>query len=187
MKLFNFFGSKTINNPTEQNDARATELPTIVDRTLFIEDEAPETTNAKPATVSDLKVFLEKNYEWMGFNDGYAQPDADYMNNRISALRAHFRLAIDKSLDTQRIEVSELKLHLIDVEGISPRLEAKLKEKISQLEINVHELDIQKVLSVEDEGYVAPVIHSYRLGFIRGLGNYQQEKLFAGSTGLFNQ
>jgi adenine/guanine phosphoribosyltransferase-like PRPP-binding protein len=65
-------------------------------------------------------------------------------------------------------------------------LASQLAEKTKLVEANIHELDIQKILSIENEGIVSSAVHAYRLGFIKGVEKFQQEKLFAGSTGLFN-
>lgn len=187
MSIFNFFrrSKTTVNTPS--TESTAVEPVISVDRNLFVEDEAPDPKNFVSKETNHIEVFIEKNYEWQGYNDGYSHPDAEYLQHSLAKLRSEFRLCVDKCMDEKRSELGGLKLHLIDTEGVSPRLEAKLKEKIRQIEVVIHELDTQKILSVEAEGIIAPAIHGYRLGFIKGLESYQQEKLFAGSTGLFNQ
>lgn len=186
MSFFNFFRSNKSSIQTSVG-AIPDEPVVAVDRQLFIEESAPEGNPSVKKTISPVEEFLDEKFEWQGYNDGYSHPEMEYLMNKLAMIRSQFRLAIDKCMDSRRSEVGELKLHLIDITGISPRLEAKLKEKISQLEVLIHELDTQKILSIEDEGMVAPAIHAYRIGFVRGLERYQQEKLFAGSTGLFHQ
>ncbi|MBK6827103.1 MAG: hypothetical protein IPG86_09590 [Chitinophagaceae bacterium] len=187
MSLFNFFrrSKTTVSNPSA--DTSVLEPVIAVDRSLFVDDEAPDPKNSVNKEANHIEEFMGKNYEWQGYNDGYSHPDAEYLQHSLAKLRSEFRLSVDKCMDEKRSELGSLKLHLIDTEGISPRLEAKLKEKIRQIEVVIHELDTQKILSIEAEGIIAPAIHGYRLGFIKGLESYQQEKLFAGSTGLFNQ
>ena len=190
MSLFNFFRrNKTVATqeiPAEQ-PASVAETVKIVDRNLFIDEQEPESKNPVKKQINPVEVFLDQNFAWQGYNDGYAQPEAEYLESKLKFIRSEFRLAIDKSIDIRRSEVGELRLHLIQTSGISNRLEAQLAEKIKQLETNIHELDTQKILSVEDEGIVGPAVQAYRSGFIKGLRQYQQEKLFAGTTGLFNQ
>lgn len=187
MSFFDLFrrSKPEINN--QIIEATPLESVAAVDRQLFIEEEAPELKNPVKKTINPIEVFLDQNFEWQGYNDGYSHPETDYLVNKLKIFRSEFRLAVDKCMDTRRTEVGDLKLHLIQTNGISPRLEAQLNEKVRQVEVTIHELDIQKILSLEDEGMISTAIHSYRLGFIRGLERYQQEKLFAGSTGLFNQ
>ncbi len=186
MLLFSFFRrpKNSVNNVA--TDTTVAEPVIQVDRNLFVDEEAPELKNPVKKITNPIEVFLDQNFEWQGYNDGYSHPETDYLNNNLAQIRSEFRLAVDKCMDIKRTELGELKLHLIDAEGISSRLEAKLKEKISQLEVTIHELDTQKILSAENEGIVSTAIHAYRIGFIKGLERYQQEKFFADSTGLFN-
>ena len=158
----------------------------IVDRNLFVDDEAPELKTPVKKPINHIESFMEQNFEWQGYNDGYSYPETDYLENKLKLIKADFRFAIDKSLDAKRAELCEFKLNVIKSAGISERLEVQLNEKIKFLEINIHELDVQKILSIENEGVVASAVHGYRLGFIKGVEKFQQEKLFAGSTGLYN-
>ncbi len=187
MSIFNFFrrNHSSVNNLGV--DTAIAEPMTKVDRSLFVEEEAPELKNAAKKMINPIEVILEQNFDWQGYNDGYSHPETEYLENMLSLIRSEFRLAVDKCIDIRRAEIGELRLHQIQTSGISNRLEAQLAEKIKQLEALIHELDTQKILSVENEGMVAPAVYAYRIGFIRGLEQYQQEKLFAGSTGLFNQ
>lgn len=157
-----------------------------VNKDLFVDESQPELKDPPKVNVNPLEVFLDQNFEWQGYNDGYGHPETEYLDSKLRLLHAEFRLAVDKCLDQRRAEVGELRLHLIRTAGISDRMEAQLKEKIRQLETIVHELDVQKILSIESDGLVAPAVTAYRLGFVKGLERYQQEKLLAGSTGLFN-
>lgn len=174
-----------VNNSTTAAEASEQHQP-IINRDLFVEDNEPELKDQPKKVSNPIEAFLDQNFEWQGYNDGYAHPEAEYLHNKLSLLHAEFRLAIDKGLDFRRMEVGDLNLHLIKTSGISKRMEAQLQEKIKQHETIIHELDVQKIISLESDGMIAPAIHAYRLGFIKGLEKYQQEKLFAGSTGLFN-
>lgn len=187
MPLFNFFRRSKPLVTDQSADISFADQPTVIDRNLFVEDAEPMLKNPIKKVINAIELFLDQKFEWQGYNDGYSHPETDYLDNKVQMLRSEFRLAVDKCMDSRRTEVGELKLHLIQTEGISPRLEAQLKEKVRQLEITIHELDTQKILSVGDEGIISSAILSYRLGFRKGLETYQREKLFAGSTGLFNQ
>lgn len=184
MSFFNFFrrNRKSIDSADQ---SASTEAP-IIDPALFIDNEKPEEEKPVEQTKHPIEKFLSQEFEWLGYQEGYAYPDADYMDAKINHYKSEFRLAVDKCLDAFRTEANELKIHLIKTEGISPRLHAQLAEKLKLIEANIHELDTQKILSVESEGMVGPAIHSFRVGFRKGLDRYHQEKFLAGSTGLFN-
>ena len=169
MSLFKFFrrGNSSVNNQVA--DTAVAEPVTTVDRSLFVEDTAPELKNPVKKAVNPIEVFRDQNFEWQGYNDGYSHPETEYLDNKLTLIRAEFRLAVDKCLDMRRTETGELRLHMIQVSGISSRMEAQLAEKNKQLEALIHELDMQKILSVENEGMVAPAVQSYRIGFVRVL------------------
>ncbi|CAN5456930.1 hypothetical protein BH11BAC3_BH11BAC3_07570 [soil metagenome] len=192
MSLFNFFRGSKQPQQSQANDviiSSSSVLPNNagnVDASLFVDEQQPEIVQTTSKQENYIMEFLGQNFDWMGYNDGYSHSETDYMEIKLQLIRANFRLAIDKTMDIKRIELGELNIHVIKTKGVSERLELQLREKIKQLEITVHELDIQKILSVENEGMISSSIHAYRLGFVRGLEKLQEEKFFAGSTGLFN-
>jgi hypothetical protein len=179
MSLFNLFrkAEKAVNNPMA-----AVEPP--VQEAIFVDNQAPASTESVEQS-SLLDKFLRSDYEQKGYNDGYLYPNGDLLENNIRQLKTRFRQVVDHVLDQKRAAISELNLHLINTQGISERLEASLREKVRQLENLIHELDTQKILSVEEEGMIAPVVQGYRIGFIKGVERFNQEKIFAGSTRLF--
>lgn len=187
MSLFNFFRRRKPVLSESNSDTVVADPVQMVNQQLFVDENPPLTESGSAKTVNAIEAFLDQNFEWQGYSEGYAHPETEYLDSKLKVLRSDFRLAVDKCMDARRTELGEVKMHLIDTEGISTRLEAKLKEKISQLEVTIHELDTQKILSLENEGFISGAAHAYRLGFIKGLERYQMEKLFAGSTGLFNQ
>ena len=189
MPFFNFFRrNKQVTNQETSTEQVVNHEETTkkVDPALFVDEQQPEITTGSQKQVNHIEVFLEQNFEWQGYNDGYAYPETDYLETKLRLIKSDFRIAVDKTMDTKRSELGELKMHVIKTNGISIRLEAQLTEKIKSLEVIIHELDTQKILSIESEGIVSSAVHAYRLGFIKGVEKFQQEKLFAGSTGLFN-
>jgi len=190
MNLLNFLRTKKQSTAASLSDSDTlskTSMLPIVDRAIFIDENEPGPFITSGIKSTALDQFLEKDYEGMGYKDGYAYPENEYLENKIKLMKADFKFAVDKHLDNLRSEVGELKIHIIKTHGISERLEAQLNEKVKQHEININELDMQKILSTDDEGFISSTVYAYRLGFIKGVEKYQQEKLFIGNTGLFNQ
>jgi hypothetical protein len=174
------------NSVTDQNGRNASTTTTPVDYSLFVEDQAPSLAEVPKQTSNSIERFVNQNFQAEGYNNGYEFPEAEYLENKVKLIKSDFRLVIDMSIDNKKSELYQLKLHLIQVSGISQRLEAQLNEKIKFVEADIQELEKQKNLSIDCEGIISSSIHAYRLGFIRGIEKYQQEKLFAGATGLFN-
>jgi hypothetical protein len=184
MSFFNFFMRNR--KSAETNPITNTDETAVIDPTLFVDNEKPEAEETVSKTLNPIEKFLDQEFEWLGYQEGYAYPDTDHLDHKVAQYRSEFRLAVDKCMDAMRSEASELKIHMIKTEGISVRLYSQLVEKLKLIEANIHELDTQKILSVEDEGMVGPAVHAFRLGFRKGVDRYQQEKFIAGSTGLFN-
>jgi hypothetical protein len=175
MSIFNFFrkSEKEVNNAVE-----------TIDPALFVDAQAPE-ESVQPREQSALSIFLEGDYSYKGFNDGYVHHNGEILEATLRKLRSDFRKVLDREIDLKREEISSLRLHMIDTHGISERLELGLMEKIRQLENLLSQLDLQKTLSIEDEGLVSSVLHDYRIGFIKGVEQFNQEKFIGASTGLF--
>lgn len=187
MSLFNFFSrSKSVNTDNNPGGPVIAQAPKPINRELFVDDQEPVQSDTANKKENPIQVFMNQHFEWQAYNDGYGFPDAEYLEQKLRIIRAEFRIAVDKCLDTKRTELADLKQHIIQTRGISERLESQLAEKIKSIEVIIHELDLQKILSIEDEGIVGTAVHSYRAGFLKGVEQFQKEKLFAGTTGLFN-
>lgn len=169
-----------------------TPVPDVIpDITEDFPDEAhaePEEAPAQeaPKKITDLGAFLKHDYLTEGFNTGYVYQSADQLEIALRHLKAKFRLLLDEGIDARYKEIAELKQELIQSSGISERLQKLLELRIESLMENIERFQIEKELSVADEGMIARVIHNYREGFIKGIEQYRKEKLIAGSTGFFN-
>ena len=148
-------------------------------------EEAP-VEEAPKKKVTDLGAFLKGDYLTEGFNTGYVYQSADQLEIALRHLKAQFRLLIDEGIDARYKEIAELKQELIQSSGISERLQKQMELRIESLTENIERFQIEKELSVADEGMIARVIHNYREGFVRGIEQYRKERLIAGSTGFFN-
>lgn len=190
MSFMNFFrkSKQTLEPVATASKTQQEESPVkYIDRNLFVDEEGAIQDRRSLMSVNPLESFLHQDFELIGFQEGYSYPEAEFMNGKLKVLRSDFRLSVDRLMDTKRLETGELRLQLIKITGISAIIEEQLKERIKQVEIQIHELDTQKILSIEGEGIVSGALHHYRIGFIKGVERYQQEKFFASSTGLFNQ
>jgi hypothetical protein len=180
MSLFNFFrkSEKTVETQVDQA------VEPTVSQALFVDVNEPKLAESEQKQ-SAVSTFLHKDYAQKGYHDGYLYPIAELMEANIKKLRSDFRMTADQLIDEKRSAINELKLHQINTRGISERLEEELNQKVQELTNLIHELDTQKILSVENEGWIAGILNDYRIGFIKGVEQYRQEKLLAGSTRLF--
>jgi hypothetical protein len=186
MNIFNPFRKR---KDTLNNEEKEPFHETIVDPALFMETKDPASGMVQPSDqpVSSLDRFLKLNYEWYGYSEGYGNPASDFMDIKLNALRMTFLQELDRSIDMKRQEIGTLNVALIRMSGITTRMDAEIREKLRQLEQVVEELLRQKGRSVGEEGWLSAALAQYRLGFMRGTERYMQEKVFAGSTGLFTK
>lgn len=184
-----FFGKSDSNNATAGN-VHATE--TLADDNinvlegLFVNNQAPVLAREMEVDQSSsLKAYLEQDFFRKGFDDGYNGHSAELLENKIKSMKADFRYNLNLKIDATRQEILKLENHKINVEGMSDRLVRQIDNQINAIKANATELEAEIAMATIDQGYVMIGIHQYRDGFIRGTEAYQEEKVIAGSTGLF--
>jgi hypothetical protein len=185
-KLFNKSSNSdeqiTKNTTTENLDD---EQPSI-SKALFVDEEEPSSQIQEELKESKLKIFLDTNFATRGYNDGYEFRSSEILHAGMKKIKSEFRFVIDQMIAEKNAEIFELKNHKINVEGVSDKLGKQLENRILEIQGVINKIEKEKTLSIEDEGMVMVPVHNYHDGFIRGVEMYQQEKIFATSTGLFN-
>lgn len=153
---------------------------------LFV-DETPHEPIREVDLKSEsiLKQFLDQNYWPKGFNDAYETHSFEVLAYNKRKIRAEFRFVVDQLIDGKNREIFSLRNELITTNGIAEQLHNQLQLRIEKLQSDIKELEMQKEMSVEDEGLVMVPIHKYHEGFVRGVQTYEEQKHFASSTGLF--
>jgi hypothetical protein len=152
---------------------------------LFVDNIPPaqEVTSQTPHI--SISSFMDRDFHRKGYEDGYSWHSAEMLDNQVKAIKSEFRYFLDQKVDELRQEILKLSHHKINVSGLSERNTQQLQLQIDLYDVNIQRLEREKELSSQDEGLVMKVINQYRDGFIRGMETYQEEKIFAGSTGLF--
>lgn len=153
---------------------------------LFIDEQPPKPETAINQKVSGISDFLELDFRSKGYDDGYEFHSSEKMNQGFQNIRSEFRLEVDKVIDQKQKEILELKDQRIESKGISEELVEKIDSKLEHLDAVLQKLEQEKVLSVDNEGWIGKAIYRYRNGYVRGMDMYYQEKQIGGSTGFFN-
>lgn len=191
-KLFGF-GSKseTINlqpqaQPQPAETVPSNEFADDLLKGLFVENTPPPVEQPEQKQLSPLQEFMQADFSSNGYNDGYAMHTTEFLQQKLSIIRASFRQIIDRAIDVRKQEIFQLRNQEIETRGLSERLSEQLDLRISEIEFNIGKLKAEKAYSAEDEGLVMKAIHQYREGYLRGCREYQEAKLFAQTTGMFN-
>ncbi len=183
--LSRLFGKK-------QNNEIATAIPS---ESLFMETNAPadEIINAalhpetepQPAPVSpkgfvftrptDIRSFLDKDYRTMGEQDAMLNPTAEMRTHKLDAISKRFRFTI-QHVDEQLVaQIKQVQQNLILMADVSPVIAKKSELRLQELQDMLEKLERQAELSVDGEGWIAPVLADYKEGFIAGAMRFQRE------------
>lgn len=153
---------------------------------LFIDATPPSPRPDSKVKASKLSSFINEDLHCSGFNDGYMLHSNSVLDFKLKSVKADFRIIVDEIIDQKKSEVYSLKNQMIETAGISPNIQAQLENLIKEIQGNIIQLEREKELSVSDEGLVAKPLYSYKIGFMKGLEQYQAEKLMFQSTSIFN-
>jgi hypothetical protein len=188
-KIFSKRDSANVNEMIANADTNFTreELMPAITEDLFVDHHAPEfVQNEEKVTGIGIQAFLEQDFHHTGYNDGYNYHNQEIMLNRIKGIKETFRLLIDFTIERKRQKLLELRSHGIEIDGLSERIKRKVEAIETTYRDMIERLDREKERSADEEGWVMKPIYDYRDGFLRGAEQYNEEKIFATSTGMFN-
>jgi hypothetical protein len=186
MNLLNkIFGTKKT-TPTTSNDISAD---------VFVDTVAPDVSKSDSVNAETkirgsfrptvIKDFLSTDFWRNGYEHAIQFPVQERKNTALARIRADYRQALQQA---QQLLKSEKENHIqesLRMEGVSPVLDAQLQRRLKELEGLEDTLDKQLVLSVDDEGWLAPVIAAYNDGFQVGALEYARiNNLLGGLTSL---
>lgn len=169
MSLFNnIFGKKT--SPQEQ-------FQPVPSQSLFIETEAPVPVSEKKREDA-ITLFLEENHFAAGLYAGYNLHCHDGLKIHLGQLRARFREAVDSLTGSLEKLVIEKEMIQIQIGDMMPSQKQCLDVSIDLDKKTIEEAKFQKVLSIDDEGWISSAVNSFKLGYQKGMMDYFNEKDF---------
>jgi hypothetical protein len=173
MNLFNMLTNRSKANSTNQE----------LKPNPFHQELIPET---KPDVIlSKLEVYLKMDYFAMGEHDGYQFHATSVLDNRRHVIRTDFHQLLDAEIELLTKQSKAIKNMIAESRDLDARRQEVLENDIEALQIKIDELQRQKALSIENEGWISGPFRKYQDGFIRGLHRYQDQERFAASTGMF--
>ncbi|MBF8149263.1 hypothetical protein ITJ86_05110 [Winogradskyella sp. F6397] len=140
---------------------------------LFIDNSSPkESREVKKVHSQLINDYLNKDYYQIGIQEGFSMHSNEAAQSRKQLIKSNFRNLINEIIEENREAIFNLSNSLIEVSDLSTELKDKLENKIEFLKAEIDDLDLQKQLSIEDEGLVMSAIHSYHQGFLSGIKSY---------------
>ena len=154
-------------------------------RQLFVDENPPqemeeeETEEKVDQTnkINKLEKFLNNPFFDMGYKDGYEGHSSELRDICIENIKTEFCEVIDRMVEIQQSEFESLRIHLSEIKTFGEEYRQPILIKADQ---------IKKQMDRLDDGLVMKPILRYKEGFIRGLKNYQKEKLLNSHSGFFN-
>ena len=160
------------------------EIPNLT-QDLFVDNNPPSPEAPDQAQQIKISTFLDRDFHRKGFEDGYSWHSKEMLDNQIKSTKAEFRYFLDQKIDELHQTILKITDQKISAAGLSDTMTQQLQLRIDLLDVNIQRLEREKISSFDEEGLIMKAIHQYRDGFIKGMETYQEEKFFAGSTGLF--
>ncbi|HSK13834.1 MAG TPA: hypothetical protein VK907_11505 [Phnomibacter sp.] len=122
-----------------------------------------------------IRAFLDMDYRNQGEQDALLNPTAEMRDSKLTALGARFRFILSHAHEQFEAQIVQLRQSIILAEGISPVVEKQQQLRLQQLLDMQQKLDHQAALSIDGEGWIAPVLADYREGFISGTMRHLRE------------
>ena len=190
MNLFkNLFGGKgktdnALSVSVVDTESKKSDSTTVESSKSQHEEESKVERTEKQFT--KISQFLNRNYQNIGLNDGYYYGTESLLHNSNLKIKSEFILVIEQMIQEKKSSILELENKILGLGGISPILLKQLQYTIECTSNSIKELDQQKELSVENEGWVMNAIHAYKEGFIKGIQlKIEESFLISNSTNLF--
>ncbi|MGV8964284.1 MAG: hypothetical protein ACOH2V_13020 [Candidatus Saccharimonadaceae bacterium] len=184
-KLFGYTNNERFTTNNKAPEAMSENNINVLED-MFVNNNPPTQANelAKEDNVN-LKTYLEQDFFRKGYDEGYNWHSSEMLDSRLKGIKADFRYNLKLKIDACKVEILKFENHKVKIEGMSEIMAKQLDNQLAAIRETINELEVEIALATLDEGLVMISIYQYRNGFILGTEAFQEEKLIAGSTGMF--
>ncbi len=148
-------------------------------------DSTPPAVERTPQPAGKLVQFFNTDFTNQGFHEGYSNHSKEKLQQCILKIKSDFRFELDQLISKKRDEILRLEQSRVEVEGISDETVAKIDLQLKHHTNQIAELESQKALSSEDEGWIMKVQHEYQNGYANGTKQYFDENNVLGFEDIF--
>lgn len=160
-----------------KNEILPQEEPKDILKELFVDEMPPQVAIQKTEKKKNrISEFMERNFQQMGICDGYETGTQELMDSTIKKIKSEFIIIIDQMIEEKRLSIVNMKNQIPAIGNLSPVIVQQLENTIEVIKDSILELQKQKELSIENEGWVMNGIHSYKSGMLCGLQTKLEEK-----------
>lgn len=155
--------------------------PVFVNEHLFRTDEDPvlKIDEHKAESQPALEEILKRDFESIGFHDGYHMHAPEQLTNRLNSIKAEFRMIYQKEIQYLASEMFNCKKYLTDAlkEHLPHRYQA-IQNQFDELSLQKVALEAELELAKKGEGYCEKAVADYRMGFEKGFSLFTDEEIF---------
>jgi hypothetical protein len=181
MFKFNIFNKKSSTNKvTETTNDYSTDDRIIPPVDLFIDSTPPKhepIEHQSECSKTKLSVFLGRDFHSIGKRDGYIYHSKETLENWNKKTRAEFHFIMDQMIQDKTEQRLAYLNHLASVGAIHETTSIQLNNMMDELKASIMQLEKQKELAVDDEGWIMGAIHNYYHGFTQGLNDYMEGEI----------
>ncbi len=189
-KFMRFLGleksSNGSGNETDVLTVDPVENGVAVDENIFVDNNPPANYVTKTASSGKLMTFFNQDFRTQGFREGYANHSKERMTDSLNKIKADFRFEMDQLIGEKKAEILKLGQNRIEIDGISAETVSKIDMQLKHIDDQLTELESQKALSAEDEGWIMKALREFQIGYANGTKAYHDENKFLGFNELFN-
>ncbi len=137
---------------------------------LFL-DRTPPSPDVQelPEMDTPISAFLRKDYGGMGMHDGFEYHHQEHLQVMRRRIKAEYLALLDQVILEKRDLRRRLQDRMIDVASISDEMHRKLQLVLDEMHHVLDLLERQKLLAIEDEGWLMQALHAYQQGFLKGV------------------
>lgn len=139
---------------------------------LSVNNLVPEENLPKENSFGCLKKFLDKDHYADGLTQGYLFHSESSMQLYINDLKSRFRMEINALDELMQDVILSKRKKLIDLGNMMSNLKEQLSLEIANDEETRQNLNLQKELSVDGEGWIAQVLYAFEKGYRKGMLDY---------------
>ncbi|HMQ08889.1 MAG TPA: hypothetical protein PKC30_16430 [Saprospiraceae bacterium] len=172
LKILGIYGKDHTIVQKSPSDQSLSTSATLVPEELFIDNIPPNTPHKLQQENSALLNFLHNHHYEKGLQEGFEYHTADILETSKKKIRSDFQLLLDQNIEEKVNLKMKARMMLIEINDVSRETTQHLELVIAELSTSIENLQKQKELCVENEGWVMTAIHDYHKGYTQGVKDY---------------
>ncbi len=150
----------------------------FIEENILGKDKSFQKLNTETIGIDKVYQLLQEDYESIGYQDSFSNPDDNYKDRRIRMIKLSLHIAIEREMTyyDDLIKDINFQLEIKVVQGLVTLIQ-ELNAKKEQVEERKQKLQEMKEQIEKEEGVFTRVKFSYESGFLRGINELIRAKI----------